>query len=201
MATAVDTEIGYGGSLSNLVQRIVDGEAAAEAALLERFRPGVHALVRRHCRPGDPIVDDIAHDILLTLLERVRTGAIKDPEALPAYVRTSIVRACNAEYRQRREQPLGDSADEVVDEITPHNDPQQRYDAEQLRVAVNELLLELTVERDRELLRRFYLLEHDKQDVCAALGIDEGHFHRVVHRARQRFRELLERSGIDHDDD
>jgi RNA polymerase sigma-70 factor (ECF subfamily) len=37
------------------------------------------------------------------------------------------------------------------------------------------------------------LRDEDKEQVCRELGIDEAHFRRVVFRARERFRALLEK--------
>jgi RNA polymerase sigma-70 factor (ECF subfamily) len=52
---------------------------------------------------------------------------------------------------------------------------------------------ELPTARDRQLILRFYLGEEDKARLCADLGIESVHFKRVLFRARQRFKELLER--------
>jgi RNA polymerase sigma-70 factor (ECF subfamily) len=49
--------------------------------------------------------------------------------------------------------------------------------------------------RDRDLLVRFYLNDESKEDICASLDLTDEHFNRVLFRARNRFRELLERRG------
>ena len=53
----------------------------------------------------------------------------------------------------------------------------------------------MTVKRDRDLLLRYYVHEEEKPEICRALGLDSLHFNRVLYRAKQRFREILERSG------
>lgn len=182
--------------LPGLVARVVAGDRQAEFELVDRFRKGVVVLARRHCRPLDPAADDIAQDVLMAMLERVRAGAIKEPAALPAYLRTAVVHAAAARYRPRREQSL-DGPDRIGERLPDERaDPASSLAAQQLAAAIATLLGELSVPRDRELLRRFYLLEHDRDQVCAALGIDPGHFHRVIHRARQRFGEILARHGL-----
>jgi RNA polymerase sigma-70 factor (ECF subfamily) len=201
VATAVDERIEAGDALGDLVRRVAAGERAAEAALLARFGRGVRALARRHCRPNDPAAEDIAQDVLIGVLERIRAGAIVDPLALPAYLRTAVVHAASAEYRRRRDRGGNLTVDAVAELDSGEPGPPQRLDADQLAAALQRLLPELPVPRDREVLRRFYLLEQDKDTVCAELAIDEGHFHRVVHRARQRFREILTRHGIGPNDD
>jgi RNA polymerase sigma-70 factor (ECF subfamily) len=64
----------------------------------------------------------------------------------------------------------------------------------QTAAAVRELLAGMPVERDRELLMRFYVQDQDKKEICKALGLDSLHFNRVLFRAKGRFRKLLEAS-------
>jgi len=182
-----------GKDLEVLVERIQSGDREAESELIGTYARGVRAVVRHHCRPGESQVDDITQDILTQLLGRLRAGAIQDLQALPHYLRVSIRHACAAHYRRSESLPLPSAAAE------PHSqdvDPELQTHREQLQQVIRDLIDELPVERDREVLRRFYLQDQDRRRVCQALGIDEGHFHRVVHRARQRLREKLHRVGM-----
>lgn len=58
---------------------------------------------------------------------------------------------------------------------------------------MREVFRDLGTPRDRELLVRYYLHDEDKDSVCRRLGLTEAHFNRVIFRARERFRGLLER--------
>jgi RNA polymerase sigma-70 factor, ECF subfamily len=176
----------------DLVARIARGDRAAEGEFVRRFERGVRALVRRHCRPGDPIVDDLVQDVLAGVIERLRAGAIHDSAALPGYVQAAAVYATTAEYRRRR--PTQSVS--TIENLPDGESPTARLDATQLATMLRALLAEMPVVRDREILVRFYLDEQDKDQVCRALGIDPAHFHRVVFRARERFRTLLEQAGI-----
>jgi DNA-directed RNA polymerase specialized sigma24 family protein len=66
------------------------------------------------------------------------------------------------------------------------------------RVALNHLRMldEMPAERDREILVRFYLNDEDKEQICRDLRLSEEHFNRVIFRARNRFRELVEHRGF-----
>ena len=69
---------------------------------------------------------------------------------------------------------------------------------QQIAGVVARLLEELGVSRDREILRRYYVDEADKAQICGELDISPTHFNRVLFRAKQRFRTLLlreERAG------
>ncbi len=174
--------------------RIVSGDPDAERRLVERFLPGVRALVRRHARPGDPIVEDLTQDVFSHLIPRLREGALHDPVALPAYIRSTVVLTVQAEYRRRGRR--GQNQESVdPDTLESSEDPPSAVDQAHLHQRMHALIDALPTARDRELLRRFYLDEQDRDEVCAALGVGLDHFHRVLHRARQRLKALL--SGTD----
>lgn len=66
---------------------------------------------------------------------------------------------------------------------------------------IRRVLNGLTTDRDREVLFRFYINEERKEQICADLGLSDLHFNRVLHRARQRYKELYEKfTGIRQDD-
>ena len=178
---------------SDLPTRIAAGDRAAEAELVHRFERGVRTLVRRYCRPGDHIVDDLVQEVLTDVIERLRLGGIRDGLALPAYIRATAVYATTAEYRRRR--PTQDITD-LEDLAAPDENPHALAHASEAAALLRVLLAKMPVARDREVLMRFYLVEQDKEAVCRALKIEPSHFHRVVHRARERFRTLLEQAGL-----
>jgi len=177
---------------TDLVSRIAAGDRRAEQEFVRSYERGVRALVRRHCRPNDPIVDDLAQDVLARVLERLRAGAIREASALPAYVQATIVYTTSAEYRSRR----NTESAATIEDMPALDNPVERLGSEQLAGLLRKLLAQLPVARDREILVRFYLEEQDKDEVCRGLGIDASHFHRVVFRARERFRALLDGAGI-----
>ena len=57
------------------------------------------------------------------------------------------------------------------------------------------LLNELNVERDRELLTRYFVYDQEKDLICRELNLDSLHFNRVLFRAKGRFRSLIENAG------
>lgn len=178
----------------SIAQRIAAGDRAAESEFVAQYRDGVRTLVRRHCRPNEPMVDDLVQDVLHRVLQQLRAGELRDAAALPGYVRQAVVFTTTAEYRKRARR--GEDQTAPPDTLADADDPERRATRDELTRRVRALLGELTVARDRELLRRFYIDEQDKDEVCAALAIDESHFHRVLFRARQRLRDLLVAAGV-----
>ena len=65
---------------------------------------------------------------------------------------------------------------------------------------MRQVLDELSQERDREVLIRFYIDQVDKERICAELELSSEAFNQVLFRARRRFRKLWEarQTGQDH---
>lgn len=180
-------------SVAEVVALIAKGDTSAEHEFVRRYQRGVTALVRRHCRPNEPDVPDLVQDVLTAVLARLRAGALRDGDALAGYLQTSVVRITTAEYRKRAQRH---SLQTQIEPAEPPNDSITQLDRVRQDRLVRQLLAQLPNPRDREVLRRFYINEDDKEEVCAALGIDADHFRRVLFRARQRMKELLLGAGI-----
>ncbi len=187
--------------LADLAKRIQAGDAQAEALLLSRFMLGVRVLLRRHAHGAPIAIDDIAQDVLSAVLEQLRKGGVRDAVALPAYIRTAAMHRLHAE--QRTLQNIVQSHESIDGDdprlIANNSHPGDELDTARKARHVRELLNSLPVERDREVLRRFYLQEESCETICAALDIEADHFRRVIHRARTRFREILTKAGLSPD--
>ena len=176
----------------DFVVRIAAGDRNAELEFVQRYAHGISVLLRRRCRRDDPIVEDLTQDVLMCVLQRLRSGGIRDSAALPAYIQTTVVYTATAEYRRRRAaEPLS-----VIEDMPSDENPIERISTSQRSNILKTLLAEMPVQRDREILVRFYLAEEAKEAVCRELGIADAHFHRVIFRARERFRLLLDHSGF-----
>lgn len=61
---------------------------------------------------------------------------------------------------------------------------------------MRKVIQELGTSRDREILLRFYIAEEDKERISSDFGLSSLQFNRVLHRARERYREIYqERAG------
>ena len=174
-----------------LVARIRGGESTAEGELVERYGRGVRYLLRQLC--GDPApADDLFQETFRLVLEKVRHGALRQPEALPAFIRSTARNLFIGAYRRDRRQRLDPLDERTVD---PGPGPLAMALRRQDGLVVRQLLAELEPPRDREVLFRFYLAEEPKEHICRDLGLSSLQFNRVVHRARKRFKTLIERAG------
>lgn len=178
---------------ADLARQIGQGVRAAEEALVARYGPALHFLLKKRTRDSE-LALDIRQDALRVVIEKLRAGTLEQPERLAGYLRGVALKLCGAERRKELRRATTADSDAVEAVAAERADPEEHLSEEQLKRAVRELLAELSTPRDRDILTRVYLLEEDKDAICAALGVDSLHFNRVLFRAKQRFRELLVRA-------
>lgn len=168
--------------------------ATAHESLVERY-PGLVSLLQR--RVGDrQLALDLLQDAIVTTLTKLDGGAGVPSDVVAGYVfRTAMNHLRNHRRAERLLAPVDVDAalsGTAIDEPTAIDEIQ----AESNRELVRRVLRELPNERDREVLVRFYLDEHEKDEICADLGITSVHFNAVVSRARERLRRGLEKIGF-----
>lgn len=178
---------------TDLVERIARGDRLAETTLVRRYQRAVSLLLRQ--RVPLELASDLTQETLIIVLDRVRSGGITDPERLAGFVRmTAINLAINERRKSSRRRTDGDPA-AINDALeAEHRSPHALVEEQDLARLTRELLKELPIERDRDLLQRYLVQGESKSDCMAAHGLSSvEHFDRVLHRARVRLRELLEK--------
>jgi RNA polymerase sigma-70 factor, ECF subfamily len=176
----------------DLVSRIRAGDRQAEAELVERYSRGVMIIIRREVR--DTVdVEDLHQEGFRIVLEKIRRGDVREPERLSGFV-CGVARNLVIDYFRRAARQENNAEIEEAVSI-PHPSPDQLQELLRKEKAdlVRQVLKEMSNERDIQALYRFYIADDDKEQICADLGLTSLHFNRVLHRARERFRELYER--------
>ena len=171
-----------------LAQRIRTGDPDAEQGLVDRFGRGVRAILWNVCRDRS-VVDDLFQETFRVLLQRLRAGAVRDPSQLGAFV-ASLARNLATEHYRRARRSEGDSSARLERLEDPRPSASELVTRAEQAVLVRRIVEELTVPRDRDILRRFYLGQESKEKIQADHGLTNLQFNRVLHRARERFREL-----------
>jgi len=174
-----------------LVARILAGEKAAENELVQRYSRGVSMILHR--ATGDQsLSEDLSQETFQLTLEKIRGGEVREPEKLSGFICSLARNLATDHYRRSRRSELVDDPDAV--EMVAATAPSQldRVLQAEKSKRVRQLLSELSG-RDREILRRFYIEEEDKERICGDLKLSSLHFNRVLHRARERYRELYRR--------
>ncbi len=178
---------------ADLAQRIGRGDRSAEGELFERYGRGVLYLLKHKTRDPE-LALDLRQETFRVAIENLRAHGLQEAERIGAYLRGIAVNLAIADARKTIRRATTADSDAVELIADPGSSPAENVSREQTRDAVRALLDELPVQRDREILLRFYLEDEDKDSICAGLGVDSAHFNRVLFRAKQRFGELVARA-------
>lgn len=184
--------------ISSWPELIGNGDTRAETELARYFGPKIEFILRRRLR--DPaLAADLCQDTLIIVIERLRGKGIDDAEKLAAFIYKTAEYLANNHGRKRQRRNTYADTEQI--EYAASETPllADLVERDELANLVRETLSELSQPRDRQLLRRFYLMEEDKADLCREYDVTPAHFDRVLYRARQRFGELLkQRLGQDY---
>jgi RNA polymerase sigma-70 factor (ECF subfamily) len=178
---------------AELVRRITSGEAAAESELFERYHEALAFLLRRWTR-DEATAEDLCQETFCLALEKIRKRQIRQPESLSAFLRSLAKNLSIQHYRRNAKHEQGhESLEKIREQPTSQQGQLGRLLRKERQQLALQVLDELRSERDRQVLYRFYIREETSRTICADLGLGEDHLYRVLHRARQRYRQLYER--------
>ncbi len=177
-----------------LVDSIGAGDRTAEARLFERYQRGLGFFLRRETRGDIDLAEDIAQDTFRIVLERLRKDGIDNPERLAGYIHSTARYVLIGWQRKQGRRNTHADTEQVERTADQTSGQANEINQQQTAVLLRSLLKELPTDRDRAILTRFYLHQEDKASICAALELSDLHFNRVLYRAKQRFRTLLEDS-------
>jgi len=176
---------------TDLVRRIGRGERVAEEEMVERYSRGLLYLLRR--LSGDPhLAEDLHQETFRIVLERLRERGLDEPARLSAFLRRTARYVFLGQHRKRKRHRTEPDPERLERAVDTRPSPHHRAVTDQEARSVRELIARLGTERDRQILYRFYVAEHEKEEICSDLDLDPLHFNRVLYRAKQRFRVLLE---------
>lgn len=156
-----------------LEQRIADFRPRLVRFLLTR--------ISDHAR-----VEDIAQDAMLVTIEKLRAGKIDNTNQLEAYVKKTAHYISIAWLRKKGNQV--ELRDDIDTECGPDVDPCVELMRRQLWGTVCHQISVLPVDRDRELMTRYYVRGQTKTEICGELALKALAFDRIANRARDRLK-------------
>lgn len=177
---------------ADLVQRVRNGDPQAETLLVKTYQRPVIEMLRN--RSGDPdLAQDLLQETFIVVLRRLRTEGIEQPHKLAAYIHRVAHNLVIGHFR--KETRRNTRLDSEAVELQPDSGAVQLETVlrDEMQHLVRKLLGQLSAPRDREILQRFYVWGQEKRLVCNELALDPDQFDKVISRARQRFRKLVER--------
>ena len=182
-----------GESAAALVRRIAGGDGLAETELVKRYGPSLRFFLRRLTRDPE-LAEDLFQTTFSVVLERLRGRGLDDPAGLTAFVRGTARNLLRNEKRKgiRRLTEVSHPSFGELPGPASSMSPLDRLLQHEKTALVHRLLVELRNQRDREILFRVYLAEEEMEVISRDLGLELVHFYRVLYRARQRLKRLLE---------
>jgi RNA polymerase sigma-70 factor (ECF subfamily) len=182
-----------GGELS---RRIREGDVSAESELIRQFEPGLRVILRRRTGGDHGLLQDLVQETLIIVLQRLRGEGISDPQRLAAFAAQTARNLAIASLRKAERQRTDVDSDALDRNADSTGGVEARAADHEAALAVRALLRELPQPRDRLMLKRFYLDDHEKEAICSELNLTEAAFNQALSRARRRFRQILEERGF-----
>ena len=175
----------------SLVERIRAGDPAAEAELVEAYRLGLTYLLRKVT--GDPALsEDLLQETFQVALRRIRAGELREPDKLSGFLRQTAKNLAIMEHRKSERLEGVDTGQPERGLVDPGESQLNQILRQEAAGLVRQVLREMRSVRDRQLLYRYYIAEHAKEEICRDLGLSSMNFNLVLFRARERFRKLVE---------
>lgn len=175
---------------ASLVSKIQNGDQKAEAEFVAAYSSNLMLMLLQKTQDPD-LARDCSQKTMLIALDKMRAGDILKPESIYAFLRSTAANVVITHHRtEERYTNLGNrvfelqngEADAAIHEIN----------SDTIKCLLKKLLAQLPIRRDRDILTRFYLREEDKVSLCRDFAIKSEHFDRVLYRAKQRVRLILE---------
>ncbi len=173
----------------NYLQALRDRDPDAENFLIAHFSRPVQLKLRARLRSPD-LIQDASQETFLRVIRYFSSGkSLDNPSSLPGFIHTVCHNVALEFLRAHtRQSQVPENAPDLADSSPG---PDMQLDAGERRALVGRVLSEMN-EQDRRLLRRVLLDEEDKDQVCRELHIDRGYLRVLLHRARNRFRAVLQ---------
>jgi len=166
------------------------------AALIKEHYYGLQLLLLKKTRNPETAAD-ILNGAIAKTLEHLQANRIANPELIAGWVYRVALNDLRNHRRNMNTRGGINDAEEVLGAIAGEGDASDGVMESKLASLVRQIIEQLPTERDRLIIKRFYLDEADKEVICREQNnLSSLHFDRVIHRARQRMKELLEKQGL-----
>jgi len=179
----------------DLAARILAGDVDAEIELYRSYGPSVMRMLQAITR-NRWYAEDVHQETFTIVLRRLRRKGLDEPEMLGHFLRQTarkVMMAANRKKRRRQETEIeGTTLEEIVD---PEPGQLVRVLREEEGILVRRAIAGIKPARYRQLLRRFYLDEEEKESICREMGLTALHFNRVLFRARRTLLRVVTRFG------
>jgi RNA polymerase sigma-70 factor (ECF subfamily) len=174
------------GDLAREVSAAAAGQAAAaEGELYRRFARRIRLFGLKHLR-DDMAADDLAQQVMLIAIERLRAGEVRNPDEIGSFIlSTSRMVALGLRRTERRRQSLQERVEPVEAMDMPRD--AGLLDADRIRPCLAALR-----ERERTILLLTYYADRPAAEIAGTMRMSPGAVRVARHRAVAAMRECLE---------
>jgi len=175
-------------SPADLVDRIRRGNKEAENVLVQRYSRGVSVVIRKTIQNVTD-VEELVQQTFMIALEKIRRGDVHEPERVSGYICGIANKLALVHLQKSRLTNLVD-IDEIAPVVDSDRGPFEQLLRKEEAEIVRQVVGELRMQRDREIITRYYLRDEEKESICASLSLTSVQFNTVIFRALERFKEL-----------
>jgi RNA polymerase sigma-70 factor (ECF subfamily) len=189
---------------ANLESSHPDLGAAMDSASLEKLindnYEGLRLLLTKKVR--DPhTAADLLNGAIVKSLEHLTANRISNPDQLAGWVYRVAINDLRNHLRHMHTRSDVRSPEETLATLPSDRDASDGAAESKLAALVRAVIEQLPTERDRLIVKRFYLDEAEKEEICREQqNLSPLHFDKVIHRARARMKELLQKRGFRRND-
>ncbi len=171
------------GGLAARVSAGAGNDRSAEAEVCQRFAPRIRLYGLRHLR-DEASAADLVQEVLVTVLDRLRAGALREPDRLASFVLGACRLACTDRRRSaaRREALLA----RFGPDLAAADAERPRLDVDRLDRCLGEL-----PPRERAVLQLTFYAERSSDEIAGELVTTAGNVRVVRYRALVHLRACM----------
>jgi RNA polymerase sigma-70 factor, ECF subfamily len=163
-------------------------DAAAEAEICRRFATRVRLYGLKHLR-NEAAAADLMQDVLVLVLQKLREGAVRDPEHVASFVlgtaRRMVIDGRRNDARRARILEAF-----PIDLLPADEESPEPLDTERLKGCLAAL-----PERERAILFMTFYDDRPADAVASELGLSGGNVRVIRHRGLERLRSCMNAAG------
>ena len=175
-----------------LAIQIIAGDAVASNKFVQLNYSWLLFVIRKKFS-GSNNHEDIVQDTFMLVINKLQQGAVKNPNAILAYLRTTAIHI-GFEYLRKDKKFTSAIDQEMLDVIEDSKDDILSSIIWDDKIKfVKQVIDELKIQRDKDILFGFYFNDDNKQTICKQFDLKSEHFDRVLYRAKLRLKELIDK--------
>jgi len=178
---------------NSYLERLREGDPSTEQHFVAYFEQLLRIKLRSRSLTFDR-VEDLRQETFIRVIASLRKeGGVRHPERFGAFVNSICNNVLLEYYRSSAKNlPMEDEHMDIPDKVLDLEGMLvTKQSAEQVRRILGGM-----ARRDRDLLRAIFLEEKEKDSVCRDLGVDREYLRVLVHRAKDKFRALYEKTQM-----